>query len=73
MHTHIHTHMHPHIDKAFGDVRSDIGRHGTKAKPGNRHISGHNTLGHTIRVCEEARDREGEGDKVVSMQLHIHT
>ena len=28
------------------------------------------TLGHTIRVCEGG---EGEGDKVVGMQLHIYT
>ena len=26
------------------------------------------TLGHTIRVCEGG---EGEGDKVVGMQLHV--
>ena len=27
MHTHIHT-THPHIDKAFGEGRSDMERHG---------------------------------------------
>ena len=48
MHTHIHT-THPHTDKAFGEGRSDMGRHGImySAKPGNGHTSGHTGI-HTL-------------------------